>query len=271
MMRRDRAYLSIVSWPPGLDEARRRDICQKYLGADQFRAREWARRAVPAIFKRDSIEHASRAAGELRDAGVQALATPAALLGPRDGECRDAEWIERRGDGERYVAAFKRGGGGAAAEFSPRQAIALVRAHVREPSRSAGQGESGAASHQMQGTLSAHAWVENRVARAGVSVVEVLEIATREGVRVRIQGGRCGLRGFDQPATPSARAALDALAEQVRRDAANGVDIDTGFESARFVAEFAPDFDVQGDWRSMDGFDVYSNWMYQIARMRADH
>lgn len=270
MARPDRVYVSVLAWPAGLDEARRRDICQKYLGADAFRAREWARRSVPAIFCRDRIEHADRVVRELREIGVIAMATPGDLLGRGAPASPVAEWLERCDGGALYRADVVRGPGTHEVSFRPRRLIALVRAHAREAERSA-HGDIGAAVHQLQGTMSAQDWVESRVTRARVSIVEVVDIATLDGLRLRVIGGRCDLRGIRRPAgVPSARAAMDALAETLRSDAGNGVDIDTGFESARFLAQFTPDFDISGDWRSLAGFDVYSNWVYQVARMRAD-
>lgn len=257
-MHPDRAYFSIEAWPESFDEARRTDAMRTLLTVELFRAKELARRSVPAMMARTTISLGDQAARQFREWGgsaasisgtdIAALQTPlyartASEVGP---EFEFALW---RGDPLR---------------IDPAKITALVRAHPRVRKGHVEADFGVHALHQLHGTLGAEAWSQGHTGRSQVQIGEVLDIHTLGGIHLRLAGERFGFEVLGDRRADTDRENLDLLAA-VLIAKAPGRSIDLGFENARFLGEFARDFGITGDWKSAGGFAVYSAWRACMA------
>lgn len=261
-MRQDRAYLSILHWPPAFDEAKRIDAFTKLLALDHYRAKELARRTSPAMYARMTLTGADEAARQLRDWGVQAAAVAGEALLPRL-EPPTVKSFSSLEPGLEVLAIE--------AWYAPTQEVrldqivALVRGHARAPKAGNGGDFRVQALHQLQGTWQAQDWDQGPSRRARLEVVEVLDIHSRDERHWRILGGRCSYDCLGGDRADTGRENIDALAGRLA--AAAAIPVDRGFEHAMFLAEFARDFADAINWRDLTGFSIYSAWLgYMAAR-----
>ncbi len=261
-----RSYVTILEWPADLDASQRSDVVRQFLGVDAHRARELSRRSAPGMFLRAPADRAARIAHELREAGIPAQAVPGhAIVTHAEAWLARSISVDPAGGG---VSICCRRAEGEVAErdvaCSAKSIVLLVRAACRERGAGAGGDFGVEALHQLQGTFSAEDWSQGHAARGRMRVVEALDVHTLEGPHWRFLGGRftSNLGGSGGESTP--RAHLDALASWLAHEA-GGLEVDTGFAGARFLSEFAPDFGVRGDWRTLAGFGVYSAWRRHLT------
>jgi hypothetical protein len=262
-----RSFITILGWPTGAAAPLREEIVRSFLGVDGHRARELARRPMPAIVARAPAGRGERIAAELTDAGVPSVAVPgdaiaahakawlACAIGSAGGEGRLT--VERCPNGREDKEL--------SVEFPSKSIILMVRGACRDKVTAPGGDFGVEALHQLHGTFSAEDWSQGHAARGRLRVVEALDVHTLEGTHWRFLGGRfaCGLPGV-QGGDPTARGQIDRLAAALERES-GGPPIDRSFAAAGFLAEFAPDFGVRGDWRSLAGFGVYSAWRRYLA------
>lgn len=259
----DRAYLTIEYWPQGFSQEQRAVVLRQFLNLDPARAQALVRRRAPAIYARLALGRCARVAQELIAAGIPAVSVPGAAIAAHMNP-----WTARAvslGADDRLTVERWRDGSD---RFPAQSIILLTRAHCREIKRDGHPGDFGVqALHQLHGTVSADDWNQGPTARRGMRVVEALDIHTIEGPHWRFVGGRFTgtLPGMDGEPTTISR--IDELAGVLSK-LAGGREVDRGFETSRFLAEFAPDFGVGGDWRSAAGFGVYSAWRRYLALAR---
>ncbi|MBL9031777.1 MAG: hypothetical protein JNM80_08725 [Phycisphaerae bacterium] len=260
----DRAYLSIVAWPPAFDQPRRADALARCLGLDRYRSNELARRATPAIFARLPMDHCAKVAEQIRDWGGTAVP----VLGTHIQAALDPIRLKsaaKAPDSSLWVAQPWRGD---AITFDASRITALLRAHVRAP-KSTGEGDFAVQGlHQLHGTLSAADWDQGHSRRARLEVVELLDLHTLDGHHLRVIADKFSFDAALPSLAGTSRENTDALAAGFAAPAR--VEVNTGFETARFLAEYAPDF-VEGDWRALGGFSVFSAWFAQIALASRQH
>jgi hypothetical protein len=121
--------------------------------------------------------------------------------------------------------------------------------------------------HQLQGTFSAEDWSQGHTGRRGLQVFDVLDLMTTIGDHWRVIGGRCTIEGVPGCDGRTSHEVIDEVAACIVKDAGQ-LRTDAGFEHARFMADFAPDFGVTGDWRSLGGFDMYAAWLRHLDLAR---
>ncbi len=251
----ERVYFAVMAWPPSFDEARRVDALERALGVDRFRARELAKRRVPAIFTRLPPEKAEPVERQFAEWGCAVRGIMASELRPRlepplvqtieitDDGCVITPW---RGE-PRTVAA--------------REIMLLVRGHVRS-GKTKRDGDFGVqALHQLQGTLGARDWDQGPARRGSLEVHEVLDIHLRDTEHLRVLDSRFGFECLPAKAG-SARENMDQLAGLL--SSLSHAPVDRDFEHAHYLAEFTADFAAQSDWRGPQGFSLYSAWLGSI-------
>lgn len=259
-MRQDRAYLTIMRWPQGFDEARRTDALASLLSVDRYRARELARRTPPAMYARMTLNGAEEAARQLRGWGAAAASVPGeALVSRLDPPKVKSLSVLDPGLEAVTVEVWQ----GATQEVRFDQIVALVRAHPRTLGGGNGGDFGVQALHQMQGTWQAQDWDQGHSRRGRVEIVEVLDIHTRDERQLRILGGKCSYECLGKDRADSVRDNIDALAG--RLSAASGVAVDRGFGQVMFLAEFARDFADSAHWRDLTGFSIYSAWLGYVS------
>ncbi|MFN0134413.1 MAG: hypothetical protein ACKVW3_18010 [Phycisphaerales bacterium] len=255
----DRSYLSIVSWPASFDHARRADALESCLSVDRYRAKELSRRGTPAMFGRLPSDQCEKVAAQLREWGAVAVAVSGRTIGESLEPMRVKSLAMPAGPSMAWGLVPWRG---EARGLDATRIAALVRAHVRA-NVGGGEGDFGVQGlHQLHGTFGAEAWDQGHSRRGRVEVIEVLDIHTIDGEHFRVAGDKFGFDGAVAKVADTARENMDALAAALAGPGRVGIDV--GFESARFLAEFARDF-VPGDWRDVGGFSVYSSWAGHIA------
>lgn len=254
----NRAYLSVEAWPLAWDEPRRVDAIRTLLSTDAFRAKELARRAVPAILARVSVEHGEKAAREMTSWGALAACIP----GPRIEAMLEPAMAKSF---TRPSALFEfETWKGPSVCVDPSRISAIVRAHARVR-KGKPDGDFGVEGlHQLHGTLGAEAWDQGPTRRARLHVVELLDIHTIDDRHVRISGDKCGFDALGPAHAGTSRENVDALTALLA-DVAGGLTVDAGFEQARFLGEFSADFGATADHKSIESFSVYSAWRACMA------
>jgi len=258
-MRQDRAYLSIMSWPPAFDQTKREDALATLPSIDRYKAKELSRRSVPAMCARLTLAAADEIVRQLRAWGVDAIAVPGDELVPRLNPpmvkaitCVDPML-------EDLTAELWHG---PPTELHATQIVALVRGHARTPKAGSG-GDLAVQMHQLQGTWQAQDWNQGPTRRARLEVVEVLDIHMKNEQQLRILGGKYSCECLGQEKAKTIRENVDAMTGRLSEVAK--INADRGFEHAMFLAEFARDFADGSNWRDLTGFSIYSAWLGYVA------
>ncbi|MFN0132246.1 MAG: hypothetical protein ACKVW3_06910 [Phycisphaerales bacterium] len=207
---------------------------------------------------------------ELTGAGVQAIAVPGSAIAAHADPWLARAIAHRPAEGRLTVTRWRNGRDDRdlSVEFSARSILLLARGVCRDKASTPVGGDFGVeALHQLHGTFSAEDWSQGHTGRGLLRVVEALDVHTLEGPHWRFLGGRFTGGAPGSGNEPTAREQIDTLAVWLAHES-GGQEIDRSFAQARFLAEFAPDFGVRGDWRSLAGFGVYSAWRRHLAMRR---
>lgn len=245
----ERSYVSILSWPAELDEARRIDALKSSLGIDPFRAKELTRRATPTIAARASHEAAAKARDTLAAIGIGVAIVPGGCILKASDPPR-LRLLTGPDEHGNYRAEFHRG---EPVSVDPRTVMLLVRAHVRGDARPhAGEALGPHHSHALRA-------IDRDSGLGKLLVQELLDIHLTSGAHYRLCAEKFAFDclGSARAATP--RENTDALTKKLAAE--SGAPVAAGFDQARFLAEFVHDFAPHADPRGPVAFSVYSAWL----------
>ncbi|GEM_PF-1456376 len=278
----DRAYLSVLGWPPGYDEGRRVETLVACAGIAPFVARQMARRATPAIVHLFDAVLRDDVLGALHEHGVLALAPTRGELNayPKPTDPRE---IERFPDRRGWFALHDRDG--SMWTFRSDQVRLIVAGTVRV-SGGAGRarvdrandvmwcgfgGIEGVAGAAVRGALrdSEGGWGSGTVRDVrAIGVIDLhLELDAGPGL-VRLSGGNAGLGVVgEERGRPSLVGRADPL--ELIRDAMPDAPFEGGFGSFNTPGDVEAAADAAGQGGSRlnpVAFHFFSVWSALIDR-----
>jgi len=273
----ERAFLSIVQWPEGWDQDRCARVLVECAGFDAYGAGLAARRGTPQVAGLVDVDRAAGILERLSGAGVTAFAPSESELG---GLVTVAVKDLRRAEGApeaMYVVEPWRRHDALALKTS--EIALLVRGTIdRQRRRSRADtsepGLAGAGAVMIAGAAGAMAY-----AAAGAGSVtttsgrgtEVLDIFTREGLRLRIDGDKFGFGVLGRERALTDRENTDRLALRLAREAPRAL-LDMGFGNFRCPPHLLRTTGRSGGTETVRVtdetpiFEFYSAWAWLMHR-----
>lgn len=276
MIREEQAYISVIQWPTGLDEAGARSILTSILGVDAYHARLRARQRLPGIVARIPAAHADTIIAALARRGVRAFAAAESSFAAMGPMIR-AKRVMPTDDPSTFTFETWNG---QRSEFDIRDLFLMVRGSpstvVRRTTRDQGNESSVLVGYMTMGLAGAMmASMNNRIPRTEQrsTLTEILDLHFFTGAWLRLDGHKFCFDILGQARGLSDRANMDALTALLGT-AAPHVLIDHGFASFRSPPEFirtqVRGFSGEGGsfTSGLPAFDFYSGWaciLYQTT------
>jgi hypothetical protein len=284
--RQDRAYLSVLAWPDGADDAACVEALVAAAGLDPYLASQAARRGVPQVVCLIDALIAPEVVRVLRARGIRAAAPtrsameglPAAIRCVRVGRPRSRAHLLAVGLFDRGGSGG-RGGGGETVEFDPGGVGAVVRATIattrvtfdtRDTEDQWGTGLTVAGG---LGAVALTAMDTPGGKRSStMRVEEVVEVQLHDGRRFRFDGRR--FEAGDDERLRSGQERMDRLAVLLG-EACPGAEVDLGFREFRCppdVLRSASSVTGSRIVRTRDDwplFEFYSAWRWLAGRSAA--
>lgn len=268
MAEKNRAYIVVLRWPEGLDEAGRRALAVSALGCDPYGARAIVARAAPCLALRVAPEAAAGLAAAFGRAGGVAAAVPWSVLGRVPTLVRSLD--PAMGAPEpMYLGAVPQGD---PIVFKASDIRVLVRGRLRAERRSgvSPQGLGQAAQLQMDPLGGLTPPTPTGLARE-LKTNEMLDVHLADGRCLRCDASRFSFISSLPELGYSDGENVDRLATLLGTQAP-GAMVDVGFAQARYLGEFVMDFltarnsGAGQDRHGEAAFGLYSNLVAAVDR-----
>ncbi len=276
------SYLSIVGWPESCDESAAVAILGTACAIAPIDAAQIVRRGTPVILARTSQEHASAMLNVLRTHRVRAfIATVedlASVPTPRSVKTMSAAVGAPEA---MYLVEYWPPPPNQNDALKSSDIVLLVRARVDQSVRRVSPetrppGSSRVVTGYLLGgvtgaVIAAASENATTVAKTDFRFRDLLDIFTRDGKRLRVDGGRFGFDVLGDEKALTREESMDRLALRLAREAPDAL-VDTGFSTFHYPASLARDMTQvfgRNTIRRTDelpAFTFYSAWAVLMYR-----